>query len=56
MREVLYRYKEYDIEYNRGLGIITINKAIPVKVFIELKKYLRATGQRITDIRVKGVD
>ena len=54
MREILYRYKKYDIEYNRGLGIITLNKEIPVSDFLELKKLLRGSGQRIADIRVYG--
>ena len=52
MGEILYRYRKYQIEYNRGLGIITINKKIPVEDFIELKRLLRMSGNKITDIRV----
>jgi len=53
MEEILYRYRKYEIEYNRGLGIITINKKIPVEDFIELKKLLKKTGRDIKDIRVE---
>lgn len=53
MEEILYRYKEYEIEYNRGLGIITVNKKIPVEKFLELKNMLRRTGNPINDIRVE---
>lgn len=52
MDEILYRYRKYGIEYNRGLGIITINKKIPVEDFIELKRLLRMSGNKVTDIRV----
>ena len=52
MEEILYRYKKYEIEYNRGLGIITINKKIPVEEFLELKNLLKQVDNRITDIRV----
>lgn len=52
MGEILYRYRKYQIEYNRGLGIITINKKIPVEDFIELKRLLRMSGNKVTDIRV----
>lgn len=54
MHEILYRYSKYDIEYNRGLGIVVLNKKISVKDFMELKRLLRGSGQRITDIRVFG--
>lgn len=52
MDEILYRYRKYDMEYNRGLGIITINKKIPVEEFLKLKNLLRKVDNRITDIRV----
>lgn len=55
MSEILYRYKEYEIEYNRGLGIITINKAIPAKDFTELKFLLSKAGEIINDIRVEDI-
>ena len=54
MREILYRYKKYEIEYNRGLGIITLNKKIPVKEFIELKELINRAEEEIKDIRVFG--
>lgn len=53
MHEILYRYKEYEIEYNRGLGIITVNKKIPVDKFIELRLMLMRTGNPVNDIRVE---
>ena len=53
MSEILYRYKEYEIEYNRGLGIITINKKIPVEKFLELKQLIATLGIRINDLRVE---
>lgn len=53
MHEILYRYKEYEIEYNRGLGIITVNKKISVEKFIELKNLLKRTGNPVNDIRVE---
>lgn len=52
MEEILYRYRKYEIEYNRGLGIITINKPILVKDFLELKHLLRICEYEIKDIRV----
>lgn len=52
MDEILYRYRKYEIEYNRGLGIITINKKIPVEDFLELKELLRKSGYPTEDIRV----
>lgn len=54
MREILYRYKKYEIEYIRGLGIIIINKPIPVNKFIELKDLLKRAECEINDIRVYG--
>ena len=53
MHEILYRYEEYEIEYNRGLGIITVNKKIPVKKFLELKYLLKVSKENINDIRVQ---
>lgn len=53
MHEILYRYRKYDIEYNRGLGIITVNKKIPVKDFMELKNLLRMLPYPINEIRVE---
>ena len=53
MHEILYRYRKYEIEYNRGLGIITVNKKIPVNDFIELRNLLRRTGNPVNDIRVE---
>lgn len=53
MHEILYRYKEYEIEYNGGLGIITVNKKISVEKFIELKNLLKRTGNPVNDIRVE---
>ena len=53
MQEILYRYRRYLIEYNRGLGIITINRKIPVKDFLEMKHLLKRTNENITDIRVQ---
>ena len=54
MQEILYRYRKYDIEYNRGLGIITINKKIPVKDFLELKNMAsRVSG--VKEIRVDTI-
>jgi len=53
MHEILYRYRKYEIEYNRGLGIITVNKKIPVDKFIELKNILKRTGNPVNDIRVE---
>lgn len=53
MQEILYRYRRYFIEYNRGLGIITINRKIPVKDFLEMKHLLKRTNENITDIRVQ---
>ena len=55
MSEILYRYQKYQIEYNRGLGIITINKAIPVRDFTELKFLLSKTGEIVNDIRVEDI-
>lgn len=52
MDEILYRYRKYEIEYNRGLGIITINKPILVKDFLEMKHLLRKCEFQIKDIRV----
>lgn len=52
MDEILYRYRKYQIEYNRGLGIITINKPILVKDFFEMKYLLRKCEYKIKDIRV----
>ena len=53
MHEILYRYKKYEVEYNRGLGIITVNKKIPVDKFIELRLMLMRTGNPVNDIRVE---
>ena len=53
MEEILYRYKKYEVEYNRGLGIITVNKKIPVDKFIELRLMLMRTGNPVNDIRVE---
>ena len=53
MDEILYRYQRYEIEYNRGLGIITINKKIPVEKFLELKQLITTLGIRINDLRVE---
>lgn len=53
MSEILYRYKEYEIEYNRGLGIITINKKIPVKKFMELKRLTEGLKE-VKEIRVES--
>lgn len=52
MEEILYRYRKYEIEYNRGLGIITINKPILVKDFLEMKYLLSKVVEEIKDIRV----
>ena len=52
MDEILYRYRKYEIEYNRGLGIITINKPILVKDFLEMKYLLNKCEYKIKDIRV----
>lgn len=53
MDEILYRYRKYGIEYNRGLGIIIVNKPILVKDFLELKHLLRICEYEIKDIRVR---
>jgi len=52
MGEILYRYRKYEIEYNRGLGIITISKPILVKDFLEMKYLLKKCEYKIKDIRV----
>ena len=47
MDEILYRYRKYDIEYNRGLGIIIINKPmyyiyktlVPIRYKIQKLRY-----------------
>lgn len=54
MHEILYRYRKYEIEYNRGLGIITINKKMPVEDFIKFKNDLKMSGRPINDIRLYG--
>ena len=54
MREILYRYKKYEIEYLWGLGIVVVNKEMPVVEFIKLKNLLKMSGEPITDIRLYG--
>ena len=55
MDEILFRYQQSDIEFNYELGIVVLNKPIPVKDFLELKYLLGKTNYRINDIRVSHI-
>lgn len=54
MQEILEKYKKYNIEYLRELGIVVINSKIPVQEFIYLKKDLMETPVWISELRVYG--
>ena len=54
MEEILYRYRKYDIEFIRGLGIIVVNKPMLVKDFLEMKHLLSRCEYKIKDIRVRS--
>ena len=55
MGKILAAYKKYDVEYDRKNKIFFIGLPMPVKEFVELKRLLSLTTEKVNDIRLETV-
>ena len=55
MQRLIEKYKKYDLEFDAYSGILTINKKIPVEIFLDIKLYIILfVKDKVKDIRVIG--
>lgn len=54
MNLVLDLFKGFEVEYDWRNKIIIINKPMPVKDFVYLKKLIKITTEDVADIRLYG--
>ncbi len=54
MKYILEKYKKYDLSYNFRKGILYINKKMPVKDFVQLKKDIRTKNIYLSNIIIEN--
>lgn len=52
MHLILDLFRGFEVEYDRKNKIVIVNKPIPVRDFIYLKRLLKGVSDEVKDIRV----
>ena len=52
--DIIKWLEKYDTEYNTNTQVLHINKAIPVKEFITLKRLIEPYRFKVKDIIIEG--